>query len=117
MSSTIGFYMDVHIPGAITAGLRLRGVEVLTAQEDQARELPDPALLDRATALQRVLVTSDVDLLIEAERRQALAQPFAGIIYAHPLRTSIGGCIDDLELIAKASPLSDYANRVEYLPL
>jgi len=30
----IALYMDVHIPKAITVGLRLRGVEVLTAQED-----------------------------------------------------------------------------------
>jgi hypothetical protein len=26
--------MDVHVPWAITAELRLRGVDVLTAQED-----------------------------------------------------------------------------------
>src|SRR5438876_4905474 len=30
----IAFYMDHHVPGAITLGLRLRGVEVLTAYED-----------------------------------------------------------------------------------
>lgn len=29
-------YMDAHVPFAITAGLRLRGVDVLTAQEDDA---------------------------------------------------------------------------------
>jgi hypothetical protein len=36
-------YMDVHVPIAVTYGLRLRGVDVLTAQEDGAAELPDPA--------------------------------------------------------------------------
>ena len=49
--------MDVHISAAITEGLRLRGVDVLTAQEDGARRLPDPALLNRATELGRVLFT------------------------------------------------------------
>lgn len=37
---SVTFYFDVHIPYAITLGLRLRSVDVLTAQEDGARELP-----------------------------------------------------------------------------
>lgn len=109
--------MDVHIPIAITEGLRIRGIDVITAQEDDAREMGDSELLDRATSLSRLLVTSDADLLIEADRRQSLGISFAGIVYAHPLRVSIGRCIDDIELIAKTSSLNDYANRVEYLPL
>ena len=55
--TAIALYMDAHIPRAITLGLRLRGVDVITAQEDNASDLPDPALLDQATALQRVLFT------------------------------------------------------------
>ena len=61
--------MDVHVHAAITEGLRLRGVDVLTAQEDGGRRLRDPALLDRATALGRVLFTQDDDLLREAAER------------------------------------------------
>lgn len=38
--------MDVNVRQAVTDGLRLRGVEVLTAQEDGSRELEDDALLD-----------------------------------------------------------------------
>ncbi len=37
--------MDVHVPYAITRGLRLRGVDVMTAQEDGAGELSDTAIL------------------------------------------------------------------------
>jgi len=48
---SVRLYMDVHVPRAITQGLRLRGVDVLTAQEDDARVLPDPELLDRAAVL------------------------------------------------------------------
>ena len=33
--------MDVHVPYAITIALRLRGVDVLTAQEDNSQELED----------------------------------------------------------------------------
>ena len=31
---SVRLYMDVHVRRAVTAGLRLRGVDVLTAQED-----------------------------------------------------------------------------------
>ena len=54
---SVRLYMDVHVRRAVTAGLRLRGVDVLTAQEDGNRELLDPELLDRATELGRVLFT------------------------------------------------------------
>ncbi len=36
----IALYMDVHIPQAITDQLRRRGVDVLTAFEDECQELP-----------------------------------------------------------------------------
>ncbi len=38
----ISFYMDEHIPKAITLGLRMRGIDVLTAQEDGKEGNPDP---------------------------------------------------------------------------
>jgi predicted nuclease of predicted toxin-antitoxin system len=77
---SLKLYMDVHVPDAITAGIRLRGVDVLTAQEDGTRRLPDPMLLDRATALGRVLFSQDRDLLREAAQRQQRGVSFAGLI-------------------------------------
>jgi len=114
---SVALYMDAHIPRAITLGLRMRTVDVLTAQEDDADKLPDPELLDRATELSRVIFTFDDDLLIEAAKRQRENKSFSGVIYAHPLRISIGQCIRDLELIAKAGEPEDLRNRVEFLPL
>jgi predicted nuclease of predicted toxin-antitoxin system len=112
----IALYMDAHVPRAITIGLRIRTVDVLTAQEDSADTLPDDELLDRATQLKRVLFTFDDDLLAEAAKRQQENQPFCGVIYPHPLRISIGQCVQDLELIAKAGEPEDLQNRVEFLP-
>lgn len=109
--------MDVHVPRAIVSGLQLRGVVVLRAQDDGAAQFSDAELLDRATELEYALLTHDRDLLQEAARRQRAGAPFAGVIYAHALRVSIGQCIKDLELLAKASELADLANQVEYLPL
>jgi hypothetical protein len=114
---SITLYMDVHVPDAITVGLRLRGVDVLTAQEDGARRLSDALLLDRATALGRVLFSQDEDLLREAAQRQERGVPFTGVIYAHQLKVTIGQCVRDLELLAQAGAPEDFANRVQYLPL
>ncbi|MGH9469090.1 MAG: DUF5615 family PIN-like protein [Terriglobia bacterium] len=109
--------MDVNVPYPITLQLRVRGVDVLTAQEDGAREMEDPDLLNRACALGRVLFTRDIDLLREAARRQRNSTPFAGVIYAHQLNVTIGQCIAELELLSRASHPGDWTGRIEYLPL
>lgn len=113
----VTFYMDHHVPRAITTGLRLRGVDVLTAYEDQAHQLADPELLDRTTGLGRALFSRDDDLLAEAVRRQRSGIRFYGVIFAHQLRVSIGQCIDDLETIAKAAEPEDVINQIVFLPL
>ncbi|MBK9940525.1 MAG: DUF5615 family PIN-like protein [Kouleothrix sp.] len=110
-------YTDHHVPRAITIGLRLRQVDVVTAYEDQAHEIADTALLDRATALGRVLFTQDDDLLAEATHRQRTGIAFGGVIYAHQQDVSIGQCVEDLEMIAAAGTEADVRNRVMYLPL
>jgi Domain of unknown function (DUF5615) len=69
----IALYMDQHVPRAITLGLRLRGVDVITAHEDGTSEMEDPDLLDRAGVLERVLFTRDDDLLGEATSRHGFS--------------------------------------------
>jgi len=85
----ISIYMDQHIPRAITEGLRLRGVDVITAFEDGADKMGDAELLDRASKLGRVLFTQDNDLLSEGAMRQEKGIPFNGVIYAHQMIVSI----------------------------
>ena len=113
----IAFYLDHHVPRTITVGLRLRGVDVITAYEDASHELADTALLDCATTLERVLFTRDDDLLAEATRRQRAEIPFRGVVYAHQLQVSIGTCVEDLEIIAKAGEADDLMHCVQFLPL
>ena len=79
--------------------------------------LPDPALLDRATELGRVLFTQDDDLLTEATQRQRQRHSFSGVIYAHQLRVSIGECVRDLELIAQVGEPEDMTGQMFFLPL
>ena len=114
---SLKLYTDVNVRRAITEGLCLREVDVLTAQEDATGRLADAALLDRATALGRILFTHDEDLLREAAERQQRGERFAGVVYAHQLKVTVGQCIRDLELLANVNEPEDCANRVEYLPL
>ena len=109
--------MDQNVPRAITIGLRLRGIDVVTAFEDDNSEMIDSELLDRAGEMGRVLFTQDDDLLSEAARRHMEGILFHGVIYAHQLRVSIGACINDLELIAKVADPDDLINSVLFLPL
>lgn len=113
----VGFYMDHHVPRAITNGLRLRGIDVITAYEDGASELSDSELLDRANQLKRILFTQDDDLLAEAAYRIQKNIHFFGVIYAHQMRVSIGTCVQSLELIGKTGELEDLVNHVQFLPL
>jgi predicted nuclease of predicted toxin-antitoxin system len=65
----VPLYMDEHVPRAITTGLRLRGVDVLTVQEDNNSGKSDPELLERAVYLKRAIFTNDDDLLVEAAKQ------------------------------------------------
>jgi predicted nuclease of predicted toxin-antitoxin system len=114
---SVPLYMDVHVPASISRALIRRGVDVLTAQADKTTRLPDDQLLDRARALGRVLFSRDEDFLAEAAGRQRRGETFAGVIYAHQLRVTIGRCVQDLELIAQYADPEDFVNHVEHLPL
>lgn len=113
----VSLYMDHHVPKAITTALRLRGVDVLTAYEDEADQLDDEHLLQRAHELKRALFTQDDDLLEEAANCHRAGKPFSGVIYAHQLRVTIGVCVQGLEIIAKSTDEKDMQSQVIYLPL
>src|SRR5258708_1545555 len=109
--------MDVHVPYAISFGLRLCKVDVVTSQEDGTTEIEDSDLLDRPTALGRALFTQDTDFFRIASERQRTEIDFAGIVFSTQNEMTVSGCIRDLELIAKVYEPEELADRVEYLPL
>jgi len=108
--------MDHHVPSAVTAGLRRRGVDAATAEEDGSATLDDDSLLSRATQLGRVLYSQDDDLLAIAHDRQREGRDFSGVAYAHQLAISVGQAVRDLELLAKVMEAVEMQNRVEFLP-
>src|SRR6188768_2242012 len=112
----VKFYMDAHVPWPITKGLLDRGVDALTAQQDERDGHEDALLLDRAAELGRVLVSMDKDFRRLAANAQARGRSVAGIV-AISRKLSYRQCIDDLELIAKCSEPVEWADRITYLPL
>lgn len=114
---SIALYMDEHVHRAITMGLRMRGIDVLTVQEDERNGVDDLVILDRASELQRVIFSQDSDFLIEANRRQQQGIRFSGVLYAHQKLISIGNCVCDLEIVAQVSKPEDLADEVWFLPL
>lgn len=112
----VRFYFDHNVNQAVIYGLRLRGLDVMTAFEDGAHQLPDPDLLDRATTLGRVLVSSDIDLVIEARHRQHAGVYFAGVVFVSQA-LGVGLCIEQLELLAGAGKARELVGSLEFLPL
>ncbi len=114
---TVALLMDVHVPQSITDQLRRRGVDVLTVIEDGPAKLVDEDLLIRAVALERVLFTQDIRFKAMAETWQRQNRSFAGLVFGHQLRGTIGQYVRDLELIAKATEPEDWQGTVVHLPL
>jgi len=112
---SLGLYMDVHAPQPITRGLRRRGVDVLTAQEDGTARVPDSELIHRARELGRILFSQDEDLIVEAVKCQRTGEPFATVVFARQLDLSIGRCIADLEALAKAALPEDAQGQIIFL--
>lgn len=113
----VSLYMDVHIPMAMTRQLRLRGVDVAAATEEQTNQLDDHVLLEVAGEQGRVIFTHDIRFKALAEDWQRDGKPFAGFIYGHAEGASLGQYVRDLELIAKACEPGELANMIIHLPL
>ncbi len=94
MADEVAFYMDEHVHSAVTAGLRARGVDVVTAQEAHMLGAKDTEHLAFAHSQQRVVFTQDADLL----RLHAAGFEHSGIVYA-PQHTDIGRLVRGLMVI------------------
>ncbi len=112
----VPFYMDVHVPWAITQQLRRLGVNVLTAGEDGFDQADDAHLLQRATDLKRPVFTHDIRFKARAQSWQREGRHFAGLFFGHQMGGTIGEYVRDLRLINEASEADEWINVVEYLP-
>jgi hypothetical protein len=114
---SLSYYMDHHVRSAITEGLRRRGIDCLTAEEDGAAEAEDEWLLERATGLGRILFSQDVDLLAIASEWLESGRRFSGLVYGRQLGLTVGQAIRDLELIAQVLAAAEMEDHIEFIPL
>lgn len=72
---------DENIGPDVVAGLRARGLDVRTADDEHLLGRPDGDVLERAVAQGRVVVTHD---LVFGRTGIRAGSPFVGIIYVRP---------------------------------
>jgi hypothetical protein len=110
VAERIKFYMDEHVPRAITHGLCRRGVDVLTAQEASMLSAADEEHLTFALSHGRTIFTQDADFL----RLHANGMGHAGITYA-PQQTPVGDIIRGLMLLFEVLEPDEMINHIEFI--
>jgi hypothetical protein len=113
---TLRLYFDQHMPRPIARGLRRRGIDVLTTQDEGTEEWADEDLFARAAELGRVMVTEDPDLVAIAGRWLAEGRSFPGLIKFTDVG-GIGRAIEDLQIVAACYSEEEMLDRIVYVPL
>ena len=111
------YYMDHNVQGAIIEGVRARGIDCLTCEEDGTKQADDAEILQRATDLARVVFSEDTDFLKIASSWISSGREFSGVVFARQLHVTLGGAIRDLELIAGAMQEGEIRNTIIFIPL
>lgn len=110
MVERVRYYTDEHVAKAVIRGLRIRGVDVLTAPEVDMLGATDEAHLQLAAENGRVIFTQDDDFL----RLAAGGHEHAGVVYATQ-HTPITTIISGLMLIYQVLTQDEMRNHVEFL--
>lgn len=110
MSDSIKFYLDEHIPKAVTEGLRRRGVDVLSAQEAGMSGANDYDQLSLANKEGRIIFTRDADFL----RLHKAGVLHRGIIYSSK-QSPVGYTVRVLMIIHDLVTPEEISGRVEFI--
>ena len=76
MPSEVRFHLDEHVPPAIAAGLKRRGIDVTTTADPGLIGADDVDHVAFALADQRVIYTNDEDYLVKAFAESAFVFGF-----------------------------------------
>jgi predicted nuclease of predicted toxin-antitoxin system len=108
------FHLDEHVPHAIAAGLRAKGVDVTTTTDAGLIGEPDEDHIAFARRESRVVFTNDDDFLVHAARNK----DHAGIAFCAQQKHGdayIGRVIHYLYLMHEVLEAEEIQNTVEYL--
>lgn len=108
-------YADACVDARIVAGLRRRGVDVVTVVDAGLLGCPDETQLAKARDLNRVILSGDQDFLLLAHRCATEGTAFPGLVFIQPKRP-LGEVIRAVALIASLYSPEDLAGWIEWVP-
>ncbi|MBK9142435.1 MAG: DUF5615 family PIN-like protein [Candidatus Melainabacteria bacterium] len=111
MPERVRFFLDEHIAAAVGAGLKFRGIDVLTVQEAGRSGLSDYDQLKFASEHDRVIVSFDSDFLKIASQ----GVHHSGLAWCPATKYSIGDLIRRLVLLHAVLNREDMRDHIEYL--
>lgn len=115
----IRFLADENFNGKIVRGvLRERpDADLVRVQDTVIYRSPDPKLLEWAAQEGRIVLSHDINTMVGfAYERIRGGLPMPGLIVAHE-SLPVGHVIEELLVILGASEMSEWGNRIKFLPL
>lgn len=116
---TVRYLADEDLNAGIVQGLRSRepAIDILDVKTGGLRGTKDPALLEIADQLGRILITYDRHTMTRhfSDRPDA-GKSTPGVFVLPQQRSAIGEVIDWLLLVWTASQAEEWRNRIVYLP-
>ena len=103
----VRFYIDENLSPEIVTQLRLYGIDVIRGPLGA----DDPVHLERATAMGRVVCTSDDDFIKLAAR----GMEHAGIIWGEQADHSIGDWVKYLRMVNEVQSAEEMINTINYV--
>ena len=119
MMATVRFLADEDFDNTIVRGVirRMKGIDLVRAQDVGLSGRPDPDVLQWAADEGRVVLTHDVSTMkAHAYTRVAQGLAMPGVFAANQF-LAIGGVIDAILLIAHCSVEGEWEGQVRHIPL
>jgi len=106
---------DECVDARIVAGLRRRGVDVVTAAEVGLLGSSDERHMEKAQSLARAILSSDQDFLVLAHRCATDGVPFPGLVFIQP-KATVGEATRAIALLAMLLSSEEIAGWIEWVP-
>jgi predicted nuclease of predicted toxin-antitoxin system len=117
--SAVRYLFDEDFNGRIVIGVRRRmpSLDTVTVLEAGLKEAVDPAVLERAAAEGRVVVSHDHKTMrAYADERLLAGLPMAGLILVRQ-DYPVGQAFGDLVLIGETTTAEEWLGKIIFLPL
>jgi predicted nuclease of predicted toxin-antitoxin system len=111
----LSLFADECVDARIVAGLRRRGIDVVTVSERGLLGRPDERHLEEARTLARVILSRDQDFLVLAHRCATDGVPFPGLIFIQS-SAMVGEVIRTVALLAMELSPEAIAGWIEWVP-